>query len=187
MALFFSSLKCQHYYDSGHSRRSSARSRDFGALVSPDTARERDEHALRHLGGLLEERPEVEPLDDEQAQVGLRLDRGRAWLAVEQAHLAEELAGPESHPLLRRDRHERRAVHDDEELLTRLALAAEHRALGDLDDLRDVGDRAQFLGAVVLEERHALEVPDLGVAADAEALEHPTDEPHHAPFVSLSA
>src|SRR5260370_7144192 len=85
------------------------------ALVSPDAARERDEHALRHLRGLLEERPEVEPLDDEQAQVGLRLDRGGARLAVEQAHLAEELAGPEPHPLLRRDRHERRSVHAAQE------------------------------------------------------------------------
>jgi len=81
---------------------------------------------------------------------------------------------------------ESRAVDDDEELVARLARAREDGALRHLHDRRDVGDRAELAQAAILEEGHALEVPDLLVAGGAERPEHLPDELHHAPFVCLS-
>src|SRR2546426_6271391 len=104
----------------------------------------------------------------------------RAGLAVEQAHLAEERAGLHAVPLLGRERHERRAVDDNEELVARLARTGEDGALRHLHDCGDVGHGAELAQAAVLEERNALEVSDFLVAGDAEHVEHLSDELHHA-------
>src|SRR5439155_2443895 len=86
------------------------------------------------------------------------------------------LAGLDSMPFLGRERDESRAVDDDEELVARLARAREDGALRHLHDRRDVGDRAELAQAAILEEGHALEVPDLLVAGGAERPEHLPDE-----------
>src|SRR2546426_11117373 len=104
----------------------------------------------------------------------------RAGLAVEQAHLAEERAGLHAVPLLGRERHERRAVDDDEELVARLARTGEDGALRHLHDCGDVGHGAELAQAAVFEERNALEVRDFLVTGDVERVEHLSDELHHA-------
>src|SRR4029453_11108600 len=63
------------------------------SLLQPaDAARQDHEDTPDEGGGPVEQLPEMRPIDDEQAQVGTRQDRGGARLAVEQAHLAEEVA-----------------------------------------------------------------------------------------------
>src|SRR3989449_1396985 len=145
-----------------------------------DAPRERHEDLFGESRDLLEEAPEVGAVDDEKPQVSLRLHGRRAGLAVEQAHLAEERAGLHAVPLLGRERHERRAVDDDEELVARLARTGEDGALRHLHDCGDVGHGAELAEAAVLEERNALEVSDFLVAGDAEHVEHLSDELHHA-------
>src|SRR5436309_23194 len=88
-------------------------------LEVSETTREVHQHLLGELRDFPQELPEIRATDHEDAQVGLRLHRGRARLAVQQAHLAEELARAETMALVHRDRHQRRTVDDDEELVPR--------------------------------------------------------------------
>src|SRR5881409_856439 len=120
-----------------------------------DAPRERHEDLFGEPRDLLEEAPEVGAVDDEKPQVSLRLHGRRAGLAVEQAHLAEELVG-------------------------RLARTGEDGALRHLHDCGDVGHGAELAQAAVFEERNALEVRDFLVTGDVERVEHLSDELHHA-------
>ena len=87
--------------------------------------------------------------------------------------------------LVHRERHQRRAVDDDEELVAGLALAREDRPLRNLHDLRDVGDGAKLTHAARLEDRDTLEVPDLLLTGGAKALEVANQS--HDVFVSFVA
>jgi len=71
------------------------------------------------------------------------------------------------------------------ELVPRLALTREDRALRHLDDLRDVGDGAQLAQAAGLEDGHALEVSDLLFTGGPEALE--VADQSHDVLVSFAA
>jgi len=154
-------------------------------LELADAAREIHEHLLRQLGHLPQELPEIHATDHEHAQIRLGLHGGRARLAVEQAHLTEELARAETVALVHRQGHQRRAVDDDEELVPGLALTREDRPFRDLDDLRDVGDGAKLAQAAGLEDGHTLEIPDLLLTGGPEALE--VSDQSHDVLVSLDA
>src|SRR3989442_2726537 len=169
-----------------HRRRAGARSGVRRVLEVPDAAGEVQDHLLGELGDLPQELPEMSAADDEHAQVGLGLHGGRAWRAIEQAHLAEELTGRQPVPLLHRERHQRRPVDDDEELVAGLALSSEDGPLGHLDDLRDIGDGAELAHAARLEDGDPLEELDLFLAGGPESLEDLTDQFHQA-FVSFVA
>src|ERR1051326_2541344 len=169
------------------------------ALELPQAARQHDEDRasqLRHFG---EERLEIAAKDDEQPHVGLGAHGGRARLAVEEAHLAEELAGAEADALAPRHVDHRRAVEDEEELLARLAHAREHGPRRHLDHARDRRHRLQLLLRAVREDVDLLQVADLFVLRQPRrllalaqqvaevpsegAVEHAADEFHRAqPF-----
>jgi hypothetical protein len=87
--------------------------------------------------------------------------------------------------LVHRQGDERRPVDDDEELVAGLALPRENRALRHLDDLRDVGDGAKLAHAAGLEDRHALEIPELFLTGGPETLEA-ADQSHDV-LVSFDA
>src|SRR5438093_12956720 len=61
-------------------------------LEVSETTREVHQHLLGELRDFPQELPEILATDHEDAQVGLRLHRGRSRLAVHQSHLAEYLA-----------------------------------------------------------------------------------------------
>src|SRR2546427_290676 len=65
------------------------------ALRFAHPARERHEEAAGDARRLVEQLLEARAPDDQEPQGALRHHRRRAWLAVEQAHLAEVLAGAE--------------------------------------------------------------------------------------------
>ena len=95
-------------------------SRSAGASAWRSALGERGQEALGQLGRLAEQGGEVAALDDEQAQRRLGDDAGRARAAVEQAHLAEVLAGLQPRALARGDLDAGAAVEDQEELLAGL-------------------------------------------------------------------
>src|SRR4029450_563508 len=103
------------------------------SLESANPAGERDEKLLGQVGNLAQDALEVLPVDHEHAQGGRGAHRDRARTAVEQAHLAEEIARPEEYPLLAWLLHRRRAVEDDEELVAGLAGPRARSARGHLD------------------------------------------------------
>src|SRR6266849_1559346 len=149
-------------------------------LEVPDAAGEVHEHLLRQLRDFPQELPEIDPIDHEHAQVGLGLHGGRAWLAIEQAHLAEKLTGPQPAPLVHRDRHQRGPVDDDEEFVAGLTLPGEDGPLRNLHDLRDVGDGAELAHAARLEDGDPLEILDLLLTGGPEHFEDLADQSHYA-------
>src|SRR5262245_46728403 len=164
----------------------SPRSAVRDALEGPDAAGEVDEHLLRQFWDLPQELPEVDATDHEHAQIGLGLHGGRARLTVEQAHLAEELAGAQTVAPVHRERNQRGTIDKDEELVTRLALPGEDGPLRNLDHLRDVGDRPQLPQAAGFEDGDALQKADLVLARGPKYFEDIADQ-FHGVFVSLAA
>jgi len=147
-------------------------------LEVPDAAGEVEEHLLRQLRNLPQELPEIDPIDHEHAQVGLGLHGSRAWLAIEQAHLAEKLTGPQPAPLVLRDRHQRGPVDDDEEFVPGLTLPGEDGPLRNLHDLGDVGDGAELAHATRLEDGDPFEVLDLLLTGGPKHFEDVADQSH---------
>src|SRR5262245_19207029 len=99
-----------------------------GGLDAADALGRGDEDVLDQARNLAEERVEVPPADHEHAHRRLGDHRGAARLAVEQAHLAEVVAGAELVLLLRGHLDAGRAVQDEEELVARLARAGQRHA-----------------------------------------------------------
>src|SRR5262249_38139837 len=121
----------------------------FRRLQHADAPRERDEETLSQLGHFTQHLLEVLPIDHEHAQ-RRRCPHGHSPRpAIEQAHLAEEIAGTQERPLLAGLLHRRRAVDDHEELVPGLTGTRERGSRGHFHHPRDVGERAELsLGAV---------------------------------------
>ena len=88
-------------------------------------------------------------------------DGGRARASIQQAHLAEERAGPQRHSLLRGHLDARGAVEDEEELVAGVVRAGQHGAGRGIDDLCDPGDAPELPLAASLKNRDVLEPLDL--------------------------
>src|SRR5262245_1981169 len=130
-----------------------------GLLEPPHAPRQDREHPPEQVRGRLQQSPEMGPIDDEQAQIGRRHDGRRPRLAVEEAHLAEEVARPEFAAESDRRAHRDGAVDEDEEGIPRLADLRHGRARGDLGDPRELRDAPQVVLGEAAEQRNALEMP----------------------------
>src|SRR5215470_3994786 len=128
---------------------------------------ERDEEALGQLGHFAQHLLEVLPIDHEHAQRRRRPHRDGPRPAVEQAHLAEEIARTQERSFLARLLHRGRAVDDHEEFVPGLTGARERRSRGHFHYPRDVGERPELFLRAVREQRHVLEVADFLVVAHA--------------------
>src|SRR5262245_2300448 len=106
----------------------------------PDASRQRVEQIPGHARHPVEERGEVSPPDDEEAEGCLRDDGRGTRLAIEQAHLAEVISPAQPEPLPVRDMNARRSLDDQEELLPRLASANDDRVRRGVEDLGDAGE-----------------------------------------------
>src|SRR5262249_31034915 len=100
---------------------------------------------------------------------------GRARPAVEQAHLAEVLAGVQPRPLARGDLHAGGAIEDEEEFLAGFTAPGQHGAFRHLDDLADARDRPQLAARAAGQHRHVLQPVDLVVLAHPPAEEAPAE------------
>src|SRR5712692_7197952 len=114
--------------------------RRFGEahVRTPETLHEDEDHRVEECGGGvragLDEIGRALAVEREERHLGLGLDRRRARRAVQQAHLAEELARALAVQKLldaRLDdlRDEHGAAVDEEHLVARVALAEEHLVL----------------------------------------------------------
>src|SRR5262245_30330115 len=138
-----------------------------------EAAREGLEDALRQLGCLVQQGREVAALDHEQAQRSLGDDAGGAGAAVEQAHLAEVLAGSQARALARRDLDTGVAVEDQEEIVAGGARAGQDGVGRHLENLADARDPLELLARAALEQADFLQTLDPIVLADAPAEEAP--------------
>src|SRR5262249_42012726 len=114
-----------------------------------------------------------------QAQRGLGEHAGRARAAVEEAHLAEVLAGAQARALAGRDLDTRVAVEDEEEVVAGRTDAGQDGVGRDLENLADLGDPLELLARAALQQAHFLQARHAIVLADA-----PTEE---APAHGLAA
>ncbi len=127
------------------------------------TLRERAEHLALHLGHPLDHAPERLAGEDEEPKRRRRGHRRRARDVLDQRDLAEEVAVLERRDVAPVLRHLGLALDDHEELLSGLALAAEHPAGIDLEVLRHLGELLELVPREVREERGTPETRDLRI------------------------
>src|SRR5512144_142060 len=120
-------------------------------------SRQRRQQGLSEPGNVLEKDGEVPAADDEQAHRRVRDDRRRPRPPIQQAHLAEDLAGVQGHVLLGGHVDSRGPVYDQEEFVPGLAGPGQNGVSRDVEDPGDLGDTPELSLAAPLEERDFLE------------------------------
>ena len=91
--------------------------------------------------------------DDEEADRCIRDDGRRPRAPIQQAHLAEELAGVDGHVLFGGHHDSRGPIKEQEELVARLAGTSQDGASRDVEDPGDLGDTPELSLAAGLKER----------------------------------
>jgi hypothetical protein len=101
-------------------------------------------------------------VDHEEADRCSRDDGGRAGVSIQQAHLAEELSGPQEHWPPRRHIDAHSSVEDEEELVSGITNTGKYGAGGSFEDSGNPGNAPELTLAASLKNRDFLE-PDLAL------------------------
>src|SRR5262245_13629469 len=103
-------------------------------------------------------------IDAEQPEIGRRHDRGGSGLAIQQAHLTEEVTRLELAAGSDWRSHRGHAVDDDEEGIARVSNPGDHASFRDLDDPRELLDSTELVLVEPAEQRNSLEMSSVRIA-----------------------